>query len=474
MARLPKTEHEIRDPVHVFIKVSSDERRILDSRAVQRLRYIHQLAMTNLVYPGANHSRLEHSLGTMHLASRVFDVVTDPHNITDDIRRTIPEITEGNQLGYWRSALRMAGLCHDLGHLPFSHAAEQLLPAGRKHEHLSRTLIMSEEMQDLWRNMIPPLLPEHIVKLALGKEKARELEFTPWEEILSEIITGDAFGVDRMDYLLRDSLHAGAPYGRFDHDRLTSTLRILTSPARDPKEMDEARPPALGVEHGGLHSAEALLLARYFMFSQVYFHPIRRVYDLHLVQFLSEWLKDGKYSIDPEDHLAMTDNEVFAAMASAARDPNAKGHEHARRILSRDHYRVLYERLPEEAARNPEVLTSVAEAAAEEFGADTVLGDKPEDLGKPPDFPVLVRGGKVVSSHNLSDVLNHMPVISMGYVFVRPDLREKASAWLEAQREELTKAAQEDSAEDDLNQEARGTDPHRQPDGTGSEEGEDR
>src|SRR5205823_6053140 len=153
----------------------------------------------------------------------------------------------------------------------------------------------------------------------------REGPFTVWEAILAEIIVGNSFGVDRMDYLLRDSYHAGVAYGRFDHYRLIDTLRILpkplgeTPPAGQEAQPDEGAPPsprapapgepALGVEAGGLHSAEALLLARYFMYSQLYFHPVRRIYDLHLQQFLKEWLDGGRFSTVLADHLQMTDNE---------------------------------------------------------------------------------------------------------------------------------------------------------------------
>src|SRR6059058_2083331 len=126
---MAKDFHEIRDPIHNFIRVETEERRILDSRPFQRLRYIHQLAMTYLVYPGATHRRFEHSLGVMELATRIFDVVTDKANITDDVRELLPEVDDDFKRTYWRQVLRTAALCHDVGHLPFSHAAEKdLLP----------------------------------------------------------------------------------------------------------------------------------------------------------------------------------------------------------------------------------------------------------------------------------------------------------------------------------------------------------
>ena len=83
---MPKSVHEIRDPIHVFVRLDSDERQLLDSRPFQRLRHIHQLGMTHLLYPSATHRRFEHSLGVMELASRVFDVITRSEKITDDVR----------------------------------------------------------------------------------------------------------------------------------------------------------------------------------------------------------------------------------------------------------------------------------------------------------------------------------------------------------------------------------------------------
>ena len=103
----------------------------MNSRAFQRLRHIHQLALSYLVYPGATHKRFEHSLGVMELAGRAFDAITEANNINDDIRQLFPQIIDIKYLVYWRKVLRIAALCHDMGHLPFSHAAEkELFPEG--------------------------------------------------------------------------------------------------------------------------------------------------------------------------------------------------------------------------------------------------------------------------------------------------------------------------------------------------------
>ena len=120
-----KFTREIRDPVHVFIRLDTDECKVLDSRPFQRLRHIHQLALTYLVYPGATHRRFEHSLGVMELATRAYDVVTQPENIYHDSVRDLLPQHDSIEDKYWRRVLRMAALCHDLGHLPFSHGAEK-------------------------------------------------------------------------------------------------------------------------------------------------------------------------------------------------------------------------------------------------------------------------------------------------------------------------------------------------------------
>jgi HD superfamily phosphohydrolase len=308
-----KHTHEFRDPIHVFVTLDSDERRVVDSRPFQRLRHIHQLATSFLVFPGATHRRFEHFLGVMHLAGLVFDIVTAPENVHSEVKEYMPA---DHQRGYWRRIVRLAALCHDIGHLPFSHAAEhELLPDGWNHERLTYELVLSTEMRDILMNSIPPIIPERLAKIAIGLKKLSEfmddVRFDMWETLLSEIIVGDAFGVDRIDYLLRDAYHAGVVYGRFDHHRLLQTLRIL--PKND-------REPWLGVEAGGIEAAEAMSLARYFMYKQVYFHHVRRAYDIHLKDFLKEWLEGAFFPTSVEQHLQLTDNEVTAAMLHASRE----------------------------------------------------------------------------------------------------------------------------------------------------------
>jgi len=440
---MAKAYHEIRDPIHNFIKLDSHERKVLDSRPFQRLRNIHQLAMTYLVYPGATHRRFEHSLGVMELASRVYDIVTCQDNINHQIRTLLPEIMNQDEIRYRRRVLRIAALCHDLGHIPFSHAAEKdLLPDGWSHERITRDIISHHEMINIFEALTPPLRSKDIVKLALGKEKAPDLEFSDWESVLSEIIIGDAFGVDRMDYLLRDSLHIGVAYGRFDHYRLIDTLRIL--PSSSPDDTSGSLEPSLGIEEGGLNTAESLLLARYLMYSQVYFHQVRRIYDIHLKDFLKEWLPGGFFPITVDKHLNLTDNNVLVAMEQAADDEKEPGHIHAKRILHRQHFKLLYQRNPEDIEVNPDAVVNIFKESVKKFGEEKVRMDRYKEKQNPLNFPVLTKDGRIVSSLILSQTLQHLPPVAKDYIFVDRDVEEDAKKWLEDNRREIIKFYSED------------------------------
>jgi HD superfamily phosphohydrolase len=384
----------------------------------------------------------------MELASRVFDVVTASTAIADDVRPLIPEAQNPDEVRYWRRVLRMAALCHDIGHLPFSHAAEdELLPAGWSHERLTRMLIESELMMPIWKSMRPPLEPEHIVKLALGVRKAKDLTFSKWEAILSDIIVGDSFGVDRIDYLLRDSHHTGVGYGKFDHYKLIDEIRILPSE-------EGSTEPALGINEGGIYSAEALTLARYFMFTQVYYHPIRLIYDRHLMDFLKDWLAEGTllgvgtFSVDVEGHLRLTDNEVNAAIRVAASDSKKPGHDPAKRILEHNHFRVLYERNPQDVKVHFDPGAAIADAAIHEFGAANVRTSKPRLKNVSADFPVRTRDERIEPAISMSDVLKTLRPTSIDYVYIEPLLLPKAVEWLDDKRSAVLKAAASKEEED--------------------------
>jgi HD superfamily phosphohydrolase len=284
--------------------------------------------------------------------------------------------------------------------------------------------------------MRPPLSVEDLVKIAVGPKVYDGPAFERWESILTDIVTGDAHGVDRMDYLLRDSLHAGVAYGRFDHYRLIETVRIIPSP-------ESVDFPMLGIEEGGIHSAEALLLARYFMFTQLYLHPIRRIYDIHLKDFLMLWLPGGKFSIDLEDHIRMTDNEVLLEIQKAAYDNGHPAHEPARRITMREHFKVLYERNPNDLKVNTKAGAAVYNAACTEFGKENFRHDFYNKLNTAPDYPVLANDNRVLSSLSCSDILANLGAAAIDYVFVEPDLKAKAQKWLDKNRETIIQPTEE-------------------------------
>ena len=203
--------------------------------------------MSYLVYPGATHRRFEHSLGVMELAGQVFDALMDRRHLTDAVREALPGLDEQQKVDYYRQVVRLAGLLHDVGHLPFSHAAEEeLLPKGRCHEHLTVDLILDEKLSGLLASMEPPVSPELVAKVAVGPKHWTGEPYAVWEALLSDTVTHDVFGADRMDYLLRDSLHAGVAYGRYDLHRLVQSLRILFPPSGD-EQGEGPSSPTIGI-----------------------------------------------------------------------------------------------------------------------------------------------------------------------------------------------------------------------------------
>jgi uncharacterized protein len=446
------TVSELRDPIHGFVRFDSDEVKVVNSAEFQRLRSIHQLALTYNVYPGATHKRFEHCLGVMETASRIYDVVTNDRNVLSDpeIKSIVPKVGDFDW-NYWRRVLRMAALCHDLGHLPFSHAAENLLPEGSSHEKLTFLIITGPGMERIWKEI--KIQAVDVAKIAVGPKHCTET-FSVWESILSEIIIGDTFGADRIDYLLRDSHHAGVQYGRFDHYRLIDTIRIL--PKADAKPPDpnqnqiafefeelslskanQSKEPTLGIEHGGLQSSEALLWARYFMWTQVYLHHVRQVYDLHLADFLRLWLPNGKFSIDPADHLRLTDNEVNTAISETSRNKSDAGHTAAECIIRRRHFRRLYEENFRDRSKNLQAFELMTAALEERYTKEKIKYKRINQRSEGKQFPVLMSSGDCENSINLSPTLKSIPVVSSALIFVHPEVREDAFYWISTEKERI-------------------------------------
>lgn len=308
--------YQFRDPVHGFIEVSEDELKIINSAPFQRLRNIHQLATTYLVYHGAEHTRFGHSVGVMHLTSRVFDSVMakNPNLFSDD-----DEINE-RKIAWYRQILRLIGLTHDLGHAPFSHASEDLFEAGKEHEDFTKLIILETEIADYIREIgikfkaqygeSYDITPELVWMIYDGKDVTNEKFIFPDFLFLKSFMDGE-LDCDKMDYLLRDSLYCGVTYGRYDLDRFVSTLTAHK----------QANQIQLAIERGGIQALEEFILARYFMFIQVYFHKTRRYLDKALVKSLTAILPNSKYPTDVQEFLKWDDTGVIN-LISESDDPN--------------------------------------------------------------------------------------------------------------------------------------------------------
>ncbi|MFA5250916.1 MAG: HD domain-containing protein, partial [Parachlamydiales bacterium] len=339
---------KIYDAVHGFIRFDEEERELINTYAFQRLRYIHQLGLSYLIYPGASHTRFEHSLGVMELTSRIFEALMQ--SVRPDLFHFIPRKGSAEYF-YWQKVLRLAALCHDLGHLPFSHVAERELLPVLGHEEWTLKIIRSEALEAVFEkiakkalfseNLSGRDLVEDIIKLALGEEKLSRLEpkkkhpFTNLEKVLSQIIVGDFFGADRIDYLLRDSICTGISYGLMDYQHLIEMLRILPKSTDDPELV-------LGIDENGLESCEALALARHFMYRRVYQHPSVRAFNFHLKRFMRTYYQQKNILTGLDSYLLVNDSDLIHFLKLAYLDRSLPGHLDAKIIFERkNHFKAI-------------------------------------------------------------------------------------------------------------------------------------
>lgn len=310
---------KIYDAVHGFIRFNLFEKLVIDSDPFQRLHGIHQLGISYLVYPGATHTRFEHSLGTMHLATQIFE-------------RIVAKGFELPERVYWEQIVRLSALCHDFGHLPFSHDAEKELLGKGGHEGWTRQAILSlEPIFDQVAEFFPGKdVCQDVIKMAIGEKKLIEMNhpllFTPVERVLSQIVTGDFFGADRIDYLLRDAQCTGVSHGLFDYLQLIEMLTVA----------DVNGKLEMCIEENGVESCEALLLARHFMHKRVYSYPSVKLYKFHLSRFMKAFFEGERFLEELDQYLSLTDHEVLASLRKAAKDPNAKGSADALALTKRD------------------------------------------------------------------------------------------------------------------------------------------
>lgn len=265
--------NNIKDPIHGYIDVSDDDLSIINSRSFQRLRHINQLGLCSAVYPSANHSRFSHSLGVMHLA----DQLSSSISLKEDRRRES----------------MIAGLLHDVGHLPFSHTLEPILKdrAGIEHEDLSCQVIsnMSENSS-----------------ISLGAEPSK----------LKDIIKGRYDGLniinseidcDRLDYLLRDSYNTGIQLGTIELDTLIKFAKKMNN--------------RLGFNHKALRSVERILDARMEMRYSVYRHNTVTIAETMLRRCVEFHLDNSDDKI--EDYVNLTDGDLRQKLSKTKSDASA-------------------------------------------------------------------------------------------------------------------------------------------------------
>jgi hypothetical protein len=298
----------LRDPVHGFVRCDRLEAALVNSRPVQRLRSIHQLGLTYLIFPGAEHSRFSHVLGAMHLAGRVYDALAAKGD------GPLPRGGDARE----RRLVRAAALLHDLGHAPFSHSAEELFAGGLDHEGMTLRLLALPEMAETFARHGEGIAPADVARLLAGGEG-------PVERLLAQVVSGE-MDVDKMDYLLRDSLFCGVRYGSYDLERLLDTLLPVADPATGEW--------GIGLEEGGVHAVEALVMARYYMFTQVYFNLTGKALELHLSAWLAE--EGVRWPDDPAAFLEEDDVTVLWRMRRSAS-------VHARAVVEREPYPLAFE-----------------------------------------------------------------------------------------------------------------------------------
>ena len=305
---MKQTHLDIIDPIHGFVRALGTEIKIIDNPIFQRLRRIKQLSGAHLTYPGAQHTRFEHSLGVMHIAGQAAQVLEEKEIFdSDDIAN-----------------LRIAALLHDIGHGPFSHLFEEVAQRKRKrsHEQLGRDLILKTEIGDLISNS--GFNKKFITDLAFGDSK---LQF------MNEIISG-ALSADIMDYLLRDGYFTGAEHAKIDHKRITQSLDVHKK--------------KLALEKSALYSFESMMHSRYQMFKAVYFHKTVRSAEVMLLESIRLAYDElGLFSMSLDDYIELTDDSMLAKLVSLSTHTSElkRAQKFAKDYQNRELFKCVFERM---------------------------------------------------------------------------------------------------------------------------------
>jgi len=322
---MKKNYVDIIDPIHDFIRVYEHEISIIDKPIFQRLRRIRQLSGAHLTYPAAQHTRFEHSLGVMHIASLAGHALNEKGIFkSDDIE-----------------ILRLAGLLHDIGHGPFSHLFEEIIQEKKfSHEDYGKEIILKSEIGDvLSKNGFDKKL---ITRIAFGNSKF---------QFMNEIVSG-TLSADMMDYLLRDGYFTGAEHAKIDHKRITQSLDVHQK--------------KLALERSALYSFESMMYSRYQMFKAVYFHKTVRAAEVMLIEALR--LSNDEFgftSFNLNEYVKLTDEYVLSSLISSKSPKLKRARQFAqdyqnRKLLKCVFERILTSRTNLKKTRTDELRTSIS------------------------------------------------------------------------------------------------------------------
>lgn len=307
----------VRDPLWNTIELDPVAVRIVDSAPYQRLRYIRQLGLAHLVYPGATHTRFDHALGVYHLARRTLAALRTHGGLRD--------VPAGDA-----ELVPLAGLLHDIGHYPFSHALEELeqgaIPGD--HEAVASRFLTEPAVAEAIREVTADAAPR-ILDLIRGRSASP----------LQGLVSG-SLDLDKIEYLKRDARFCGVPYGEVDVDRLLASLVLLRDPASGAFEV--------GVREKGVAALESLLFAKYQMFRNVYWHHAVRSATVLYKRIVSDALAAGL--VAPDELVGRTDEAMLFLLESRAADADGEAGALVRRAVTALRERRLPKRAAEMAA----------------------------------------------------------------------------------------------------------------------------
>jgi len=325
----------IKDPIYGYVHITDLEKDLIDTRVVQRLRRLRQLAGAEYVYPGANHTRFEHSIGVMYLAGVLAESL--PVELSEEDVQMV----------------RIAGLLHDVGHGPFSHIYESLSIKylEKTHEDLTRWIILESELADILSDA--GYSPQKISKLVTGDMREEGKLF------LDQIISSSV-DVDKMDFIIRDSYHTGAEYGYVDIFRLIYTMDVLNG--------------NLSVDLTALSSLEAFILARIESFKSIYFHKVARAVQIMLLKAM-ELAKDEIPLVDftnIDEYLSLDDYTVWSMLRKVKKSNELIQKLERRELLKAAYNRTFYVRDETVSSifTNERVRNKIEEEIAEKAGVE--------------------------------------------------------------------------------------------------------